>query len=96
MKQVKKVTKKSFWKQLKERWTATSPKFWKTIEKWAISIGGSAVAVLGVDKMFDLQSLYGIHPLVFTICGYVIVFCAAVGLSAKITKVNTKEEEDEA
>ena len=94
MEQIKKPIKKSFWKQLRERWTATSPKFWKKIEKWAVGIGTSAVAVLGVDKVFDLQSTYGISPLVFTISGYIIVFCAAVGLSAKITKVNNQDDDD--
>jgi hypothetical protein len=35
--------------------------------------------------MFDLQS-YGVPQLIFTIAGYVIVACAALGLAAKITK----------
>lgn len=52
---------------------------------FAITIGTSAVAVLGADKLFELQS-YGVPQLVFTIAGYIIVACAALGLSAKITK----------
>jgi len=50
----------------------------------AVAVGTSAVAVVGSDKLFDLQA-YGIHPIIFTIAGYIIVACAAIGLSAKIT-----------
>lgn len=72
-------------KELKERWTAESPEFWKKVLAFAISLGSGAVAVLGADKLFDLQA-YGVPQIVFTIAGYVIVACAALGLSAKITK----------
>lgn len=77
-----------FFKELKERWKAKTPIFWRKIMEWAIGIGTSAVAVIGADKMFDLQS-YGVPTDVFTVAGYIIVACAAVGLSAKITKTNT-------
>jgi len=50
----------------------------------AIAVGSSAVAVVGADQLFGLQA-YGIHPIIFTIAGYIIVACATVGLSAKIT-----------
>jgi hypothetical protein len=43
------------------------------------------VAVIGADQLFNLQA-YGIPQVIFTIAGYVIVACAAIGLSAKITK----------
>lgn len=72
------------WNELKNRWKTESPKFWKRIMNTAIAVGSSAVAVVSSDKLFDLQA-YGIAPIVFTIAGYVIVACAAVGLSAKIT-----------
>ena len=51
----------------------------------SIAIGSSAVAVIAADQLFSLQS-YGIHPIIFTIAGYIIVAAAALGLSAKITK----------
>ena len=72
-------------KELKNRWKSESPKLWKRIMAISISIGTSAVAVIGADKLFDLQS-YGVPQMIFQIAGYVIVFCFAVGLSAKITK----------
>lgn len=83
--------KPSFFKQLVTRWNATSPKFWKTIKKWAIGIGSSAVAVIGADKMFDLQG-YGVDNCVFVIASYIVVFCFAVGLSAQITKKDNADE----
>ena len=53
--------------------------------KFSVTLGTSAVAIIGADKLFDLQS-YGVPLMVFTACGYIIVACAAIGLSAKITK----------
>ena len=64
---------------------ADSPKFWKKVLKKAVIFGTSATAIIGADKLFDLQS-YGVPMIIFTICGYVIVACAALGLASKITK----------
>ena len=72
-------------KELKDRWNSESPKFWKKLMTISISIGTSAVAVIGADKLFDLQS-YGVPQMIFQIAGYVIVACATLGLSAQITK----------
>ena len=71
--------------ELKFRWHAESPSFWKKMMRFAIWVGSSAFAVIGADKLLDLQA-YGIPQIVFTVAGYVIVACAALGLSAKITK----------
>ena len=71
--------------ELVSRWKAEIPKFWSQVLKIAIAVGTSAVAVIGMDKLFDLQS-YGVPQIVFTMAGYVVVACAAIGLSAKITK----------
>lgn len=78
-------------KELKKRWKAESPEFWKKIKNFAITLGTSAVAVLASDKLFDLQT-YGIPQIVFTIAGYVIVACATLGLSAQITKKDNKDD----
>ena len=80
IKEVKEITL-----EIKDRWNSESPIFWKKIMKYSVTLGTSAVAVIGADKLFDLQS-YGIPSIIFTICGYIIVACAATGLSAKITK----------
>lgn len=76
----------NWYKEIKARWVAETPEFWKKVLNFSISLGTSAVAVLGVDKLFELQS-YGVPQMVFTIAGYIIVACAALGLSAKITKL---------
>ena len=80
IKEVKEITL-----EVKDRWNSESPAFWKKIMKYSVTLGTSAVAVIGADKLFDLQS-YGVPSIIFTICGYIIVACAASGLSAKITK----------
>ena len=80
IKEVKEITL-----EIKDRWNSESPIFWKKIMKYSVTLGTGAVAVIGADKLFDLQS-YGVPSIIFTICGYIIVACAATGLSAKITK----------
>ena len=72
-------------KEIKDRWHSRSPKLFRRLTKLAITLGTSAVAVIASDKMFDLQS-YGVPQNVFTVAGYVIVFCAALGLTSKITR----------
>jgi hypothetical protein len=81
---------KEFIKELKLRWKSESPIFWNKILKISTQVGVSAVAVIGADKMFDLQT-YGVPQLIFTIAGYVIVACATLGLSAKITKKDSND-----
>lgn len=74
------------WKsELLERWNSESPEFWKKILKYSITLGTSAVSVLIAEKTFGLQD-YGVPPIIFTICGYIVTACTAFGLAAKITK----------
>ena len=77
-------------KEIIERWKAESPDFWKKIKNFAITLGTSAVSVIGAEKLFDLQN-YGVPQLVFTIAGYVIVACATLGLAAQITKKDSND-----
>ena len=72
-------------KEIKTRWKAESPIFWKKILNKSITIGTIAVSIIGVDKLFGLIA-YGVPGIIFTVCGYIIVACAALGLAAKITK----------
>jgi len=85
MKPTKTSTKVSIWSELVTRWKADLPLFWQQVLKLAIFVGSSATAVIGADQVFGLQA-YGVPQIIFTIAGYVIVACTAVGLSAKITK----------
>lgn len=59
--------------------------------KFSITIGTSALAVIGADQMFSLQT-YGVPAIIFTICGYIITACFAFGLAAKITKQDHDHE----
>ena len=77
-------------KEIKQRWKAESPEFWKQVRSFAITIGTSAVSIIGADKLFDLQ-VYGVPQLIFTIAGYVIVACATLGLAAQITKKDSND-----
>ena len=71
--------------EITERWKSETPDFWKKVIKFSVTLGTSAVAVIASEKMFELQA-YGVPTIIFTICGYIIVACAALGLAAKITK----------
>ena len=87
----------NWFKEIIDRWQKESPEFWKKILNFSIALGTSAVAVIGADQLLGLQA-YGIPQIIFTIAGYVVVACAALGLSAKITKqddMHQKETQDE-
>lgn len=71
--------------EIKDRWHSRSPRLFRRLTNLAITLGTSAVAVIASDKLFDLQS-YGVPQDIFTVAGYVIVFCAALGLTSKITR----------
>ena len=88
-----KKKKSRFFKQVVSRWKSDTPKFWKKIREYSIIVGTSAVAVLGVDKLFNLQAEYGMPQEIFTAAGYVVVFCAAMGLSAQITKKDNNDDD---
>ena len=71
--------------EIRIRWTSESPKFWKVIQSFSITVGSIAASIVAGDKIFDLQTL-GVAPIIFTVCGYILTFCCALGLAAKITK----------
>ena len=73
------------WQELIKRWKSESPEFWKKIEKYSLILGSGAFGIITLDKLIDLQN-YGVPAIIFTICGYILTFCAGSGLMAKITK----------
>lgn len=73
-------------KQVKIRWKSQMNKFWKKILKFSLIIGGSAGGILTIDGVWNVQS-FGVPSIIFTICGYILTACGAVGLAAKLTKV---------
>jgi len=73
---------KSIWLRLK----AETPKFWKKIRTGALTIGGSAIAVITINKTMDLNLL----PVIITVCNYAIAACAAIAGTASLTKTDNQ------
>lgn len=65
-----------------ERLLAKTPCFWKRIQKFALSIGGSAVAVLVANAQLTLD----LPDSLLTIVKYVVAVCVAVAGTAQLTK----------
>ena len=77
--------------EVKDRWKAELNEFWTKVLKLSLKIGGSAFGILAMDFALktafniSLQDL-GIPTIVFTVCGYILTACGAMGLAAKLTK----------
>ena len=78
------LDKKAFFKQVKIRWSAELNKFWKKVLKVSLVIGSSAAGILLANTTFGLEQY--VAPIIFTISGYVLTACGAMGLAAKLTK----------
>lgn len=76
---------KKLFLELVERWKAESPSFWKKIRNIFVSLGTAGVALVTANSAFGLVAL-GVPAIIFTIAGYAIAACYAIGLSAQITK----------
>ena len=72
-------------KEIGSRWNAKLNKFWKKVLKFSLILGGSAGGMLTIDGIWNVQS-FGVPAIIFTICGYVLTACGALGLAAKLTK----------
>ena len=70
--------------QVKYRWKSQMNKFWKKILKYSVIIGSSAAGVLFANTTFGLSNY--VSPMIFTVCGYILTACGAMGLAAKLTK----------
>ena len=70
--------------QVKIRWKSETNKFWKKVLKIATIIGSSAAGILLANTTFGLEQY--VAPIIFTISGYVLTACGAMGLAAKLTK----------
>lgn len=78
--------KRTFWQELKYRWNSESPLFWQKAQKISVFLGSSAASLIAANTTFGLIAL-GVPAVLFTVCGYMIAFCVAVGLSAKLTVI---------
>ena len=72
-------------KQVRIRWKSQMNKFWKKVLKFSLILGGSAGGMLTIDGIWNVQS-FGVPAIIFTICGYILTACGAMGLAAKLTK----------
>ena len=72
-------------KEISSRWNAKLNKFWKKVLKFSFILGGSAGGMLTIDGIWNVQS-FGVPAIIFTVCGYVLTACGAMGLAAKLTK----------
>jgi hypothetical protein len=71
--------------ELKSRWSAKLNEFWSRILKVSLTIALSCAGVLTLESTFGLQQ-YGVAPMVFTVCSYVLTAAGFMGLAAKLTK----------
>jgi hypothetical protein len=69
---------------IKERWSATEPAFFDGIKKLALAVGTPAMAVWLANSAMSLH----LPDTILNVCKYAITFCAACGLTAKLTKVD--------
>ena len=78
------LDKKPILEQIKIRWKSELNKFWKKILKISLIIGSSAAGILLANTTFGLEQY--VAPIIFTVCGYILTACGAMGLAAKLTK----------
>lgn len=71
-------------KEIKSRWNAEINAFWKKILKAALMLGSASAGILLANTTFGLEQY--VAPIIFTISGYVLTACGAMGLAAKLTK----------
>ena len=79
------ISIKENWKLLNSRWVSELNIFWTKILNISLTLGIASGGVITVNGMFNLTNL-GVSPMIFTVCGYILTACGAMGLAAKLTK----------
>jgi hypothetical protein len=69
---------------IKERWSAEEPKFFSGIKNLAIALGTPCTAIWVANSSMGLH----LPEIILTVCKYSITACAAMGLTAKLTKTD--------
>jgi ABC-type phosphate transport system permease subunit len=72
-------------KNLKERWNAKTPKFWKRIQRWAIITGTIAGVIIAAP--------IALPAAILTTATYLVTISATIATTAQLT-VNDKSIED--
>ena len=81
---------KKLWRELKTRFVAKSPLFWKRGRNIAAALGTSALAIIQADRIWAL----GIDVDIISVCGYIVAICAGMGLSAQLTTTTPTPPEE--
>ena len=71
--------------ELKQRWKAETPIFWKKVLKLAKWVIGCAASVWAANGLMNL----GLDPVFLNVLKYTIVAGIVTGLNAKITKTDS-------
>ncbi len=71
-----------FIKLLYSRIRSKTPMFWKSVQRFALSLGMSAVAVLVANGQFSLD----LNPTLLLVIKYTVAVCAAIASTAQLTK----------
>lgn len=79
------LDEKPILKQVGIRWKSKMNRFWRRVLKISLGIALSCAGVITLDITFNLQQ-YGVHPIVFTICSYVLTAAGFMGFAAKLTR----------
>ena len=66
------------------RFISQTPRFWKKVQKIALSLGGSGTAVMVANNSLNLT----IHPNVITVVSYIVAVSAAIACTAQFTKID--------
>lgn len=69
---------------MKQRWTSETPSFFKGARKLALSVGTAAMSIWVANTSFSLE----LSETVLDFCKYAIAFCAAMGLTSQLTRVD--------
>ena len=78
----------SLLKTIKTRWNAKTPSFFKGIKKVAIAIGTPTMAIWLANQTLALE----LPEIVLSVCKYSIAVCAAMGVTAQLTKVDNPQD----
>ena len=73
-----------FIQTLIKRWKSESPKLFKFITNFCVTLGTISLGILSANVVFGLEAL-GVAPIIFKICGYVLTLCGGMGLTSKLT-----------
>jgi hypothetical protein len=74
---------------IKNRWFAETPNFFRGLQKFAITLGGSATAVWVANDTMSLE----LHSIVLDVCKYLIAISAAVGVTSQLTQVQPTDSQ---